>query len=283
MKKSYEEVTSIWPVPYDLIDTWFLNHQYINIINVVKECKRKSDYDLLQYILHKAQYYYEYPNASNFSREELIKKGKELCFGTPTFINYTDEEVINFINYFIKLHCSAVLRFVAVACKRKYSYYQPIAEELIALEDENIRCYCAAIFDYHRFLKDKYPRAAKIARIRQRFENYWNRLSDDDIEKKRILFIYKALKQKEIMCWNLSDAGEDKANTYLTSTYFKPERRYYWKACDVDIRDRLDKIILANLISIKFKRWDVKLIGKNIPDYMNDNKGRQLTLNRKND
>ncbi len=286
MKKRYEEVTNTWPIPYDFINTWFENHQYSYIIDVIKECKRKSDYNLLDYISHMAQHYLENPNASNFNRETLIEKSKRLSVGEPYLKEETDEVVIIYVNAQIKEWCEVLLCYVADTCKKNYHYYQPIAEEIIALENEEVHRYCAGVFDYRRFLNDKNPRVAKIARIRQRFEKYWNRLSDDDIEKKRILFIYEALKKRKIVCWDYSIIGdiEDKRLSSLTSTYFQkrnqPWVEYLWRACDVDIRDSLDKRILANLISIKFKRWDVKLIGKNIPDYMNDNKGRQLTLKR---
>lgn len=286
MNKRYEEVTNTWPIPYDFINTWFENHQYSYIIDVIKECKRKSDYNLLDYISHMAQHYLENPNASNFNRETLIEKSKRLSVGEPYLKESTDEVVIIYVNAQIKEWCEVLLCYVADTCKKNYHYYQPIAEEIIALENEEVHRYCAGVFDYRRFLNDKNPRVAKIARIRQRFEKYWNRLSDDDIEKKRILFIYEALKKRKIVCWDYSIIGdiEDKRLSTLTSTYFQkrnqPWVEYLWRACDVDIRDRLDKRILANLISIKFKRWDVKLIGKNIPDYMNDNKGRQLTLKR---
>ncbi len=287
MKKRYEEVTNIWPIPYDFIDTWFENHQYSYIIDVIKGCKRKSDYPLLDYISHLAQQYLESPNASNFNRETLIEKSKYLSFvGEPYLKQSTDERVIIYVNAQIQEWCEVLLCYVADTCKKNYSYYQPIAEKIIALENEEVHSYCAGVFDYHRFLNDKNPRAAKIARIRHRFETYWNRLSDDDIEKKRILFIYEALKKRKIICWdtNIIEDIEDKRLSFLTSTYFQKRNQpgvgYLWEACDVDIRDRLDKRILANLISIKFKRLDVKLIGENIPDYMKDNKGRQLTLKR---
>lgn len=232
------------------LDQWFVDNQFEYIFATLEGCEFKKDYALLHFISMYAQYMLVHPNGKAWN-EDILRKMIINSGSYPGNISLmTHEELIDCWNEKIVKICEWILEKVIIIGSKNQEYYEPILEQLSTNANDNVRLYCCANLYYEPFLNDASPRVAKVAAIRQQFDQKWDSLYNDDVTKQRIQFLTAALEKDVIQCWNGNTHydEDDKVFAIFRSMLFNGE---VWQAgFDYDIFSTIqDKRILADKIN----------------------------------
>lgn len=241
-----------------MLDFWFRNQVFKYIFATVNGCEKNLDLEMLMFISGFAQYFMFNPNANILSHESLVRFLKEALYDPVE--GRTHEELIEMCNANIVGNCEDILTKIVLVGRKHYEFYRPVLEQLYSIDNETVRLYCAANLDFSKFLCDKSERVKKVALIRHNFEQKWKSLSDDDIEKQRIIWLTSVLEKGEIGYWSydraLTGPLKDQALIAFHSNWFQGINFHEF---DEDILTTIkDKRILADAINELIKSKVIK-------------------------
>lgn len=258
-----------------MLDFWFSNYAFKYILATIKGCEKNLDSEMLMFISRYAQYFMFNPNANSLSHESLVRFLKEALYDPVE--GRTHEELIEMWNANIVGNCEDILTKIVLVGRKHYESYRPVLEQLYSLDNETVRLYCAANLDFSKFLCDKSERVKKVALIRHNFEQKWNSLSDDDLEKQRIILLTSALEKGVISYFSydraLSGPLKDQALIAFHSEWFQG---IYHQEFDEDILTTIkDKRILADAINELIKSKVIEFKDELMPScFKGDHQGK---------
>jgi len=248
------------------IESLFKNRDFQYILKAVSKCNETMNSELLNLISLSAQDLLSNPNANELDKEQLTELIKKTgCYpGNLERMNY--KELIDFYNNCIIKNCEEILIQIILISSKNYECFGHILEQLYNSKNSNVRLHCCGKGDYTKFLSDLSPRVAKVANIRYDFNKKWTSLSDDDIEKQRIIFLTSAVENGYIFGYE-SDTylKEEETEVYFIGKLVEETSGYL--IIDKDIIETInDRRIFANVINELIKQGKITLKDEMLPE-----------------
>lgn len=265
-EKNIEQQKSV--LSKENIELLFENHDFEYVLKAIYKCEENLNVELLDLISIRAQNLLSNPNANMFAKEQLIELFKKTHSYPCGMEDMNYDKLADAYNKRIVELCEDILAKIISICSDNYEHFGHILEQLYENKNPNVRLHCCGKGDYIRFLNDPFLRVAKVANIRYNFEEKWNSLSEDDSERKRIVFLMSAFKNREIGCFVydvLNLEADDESFVNFTSGLFKKskdQRRF-----DSDILYTInDRRILADAINELIKQGEIVLNYDMVPE-----------------
>ena len=245
------------------INDWFTNSAFDYILATINGCDKNLDFNVLNFISIYAQYLL----FEIIEKAKNTKQLKKIIKIHDNIDKMSDEDIYTQLT---KKYKDILIKVITIGSK--HECYHKILDQLCNSDSTDIRLYCCANYKFFHFIYDPSKRVQKVAYIRYKFDQKWNNLDDNDVEKQRILFLTSALKNGVIQCYNgdVSHTEEDKMFAIFRSILF--EKEVWEDNFDRDIFYTIeDKKILADSLNglIKEGRLSFKE-NVMVPDYFRD-------------
>ena len=254
---------------------WFESQKYSYIWKTVFGLGKNLNVDMLKYISIYSQALYRLAKEGVYSkmnaegwggREGLIEVIKNSGMYPCNISEWSYEKMIAYWDERVVGSCEHILRLIISVGLEFYEHCSSIIEPLSKHDSELVRlAYCCNL-DYCQFLNDPSPRVAKVARIRQQFEEKWQSLNDEDNEKQRIMFLTEAIKNEQITLMDGAVAyinHDDWCYAFFGGPLFRAEV----SAFDEDILWYIqDRRILADKLNELIKKGEISFNDGMMPE-----------------